>query len=930
MKKFLFLTLLFIAGVMQAQEQQTGSIAGKLSDREMNGEPLPFANVIIKGTSKGTTSDYDGMYILEDMAPGTYTVVFSFVGYETLEVPNVVVEAGKVTEVNTDLGSSAASLDEVVITTVARRDSEVALLMDQKNSVDIKESIGSQELAKLGVSDAATATIKISGVTSSEASGDIFVRGLGDRYLYTTLNGLPIPSDDVERKNIDLGLFPTRVIENISISKAYSADNSADQASGTVNIDSRELRGNEELNFGLQAGVNTNVLGEFGDFKVSPNQDDVYFGFYDQLVPTQYAVNNQTWNTQTDPLALNRKYAITAGKEFADKLRVLFTASQSANFEYTSGVFNEYRDNNLYDYFSDTKNYSKTDNTTGLLDVIYKYNDKHRIKATSLFINKLTDEVYEAGRNGEGVVFEETTPSENLNQFVRDQNIKQTRLWVNQLHGYHEFFANNELEWAIGYNLVNADEPNRIRNEFNYDGENFIQLARTGGYQQRKSSQKIDDKEFNAFLEDKINFDVDEETGKNIFLQFGGNYRNKERNFISQFFGVEETSLNNVHPNSLDDLSNVFTTENFANGLLSFNRLTPDRYNALLESGGGFAQFNYGSGKWNVNLGARYQADLLDVAFDVNNYPVNKPHTVHKTYDNIYPSLNVKYAATEQSNFRLAASRTITLPEFKEIAPFEYVSQIGQITRGNPDLEASTNFNFDLKYEFFPSSGELISVTGFYKNIKDPINKVQDRGAAGVFSYFNAGNEANIYGLELETRMDVIDNEAPEGLDLAVAFNASRMWHSQDLKDVYNENGDFIRTFQYNNKNEIGLQGASNWILNASLNFSNDADNPFRGSLVANYASDKIYAIGSPSFQTQTDIFYNDEIIEKGFVTLDAVISKELNKNWELEFKGQNLLNPEIKRVQDIRPSSTGIESTKTVRSYTRGAVLTLGVNYSF
>lgn len=915
---------------MQAQDQKTGSIAGKLSDREMNGEPLPFANVIIKGTSKGTTSDYDGMYILENMEPGTYTVVFSFVGYETLEVPNVVVEAGKVTEVNTDLGSSAASLDEVLITTVARRDSEVALLMEQKNSVDIKESIGSQELAKLGVSDAATATTKISGVTSSEASGDIFVRGLGDRYLYTTLNGLPIPSDDVERKNIDLGLFPTRVIENISISKTYSADNSADQASGTVNIDSRELRGNDELSFGLQAGINTNVLGEFGDFKVSPNQDDVYFGFYDQLVPTQYSVNNQTWNPQTDVLPLNRKYAVTAGKEYGEKLRVLFTAAQSANFEYTSGIFNEYRDNNLYDYFSDTRNYTKTDNTTGLLDLVYKYNDKHRIKATSLFINKLTDEVYEAGRNGEGVVFEETTPSENLNQFVRDQNIKQTRLWVNQLHGYHEFFKNNELEWAIGYNIVNADEPNRIRNEFNYDGEDFIQLARTGGYQQRKSSQKIDDREFNAFLEDQINFDVDEETGKNVFLQFGGNYRNKERKFISQFFGVEETSLNNVHPNSLDDLSNVFTTENFANGLLSFNRLTPDRYNALLESGGGFAQFNYGSGKWNVNLGARYQADLLDVAFDVNNYPVNKPHTVHKTYDNIYPSLNVKYSVSEQSNIRLATSRTITLPEFKEIAPFEYVSQTGQITRGNPDLEASTNFNFDLKYEFFPSSGELISLTGFYKNIKDPINKVQDRGAAGVFSYFNAGNEANIYGLELETRMDVIDNEAPEGLDLAVAFNASRMWHSQDLKDVYNENGDFIRTFQYNNKNEIGLQGASNWILNASLNFSNEAENAFRGSLVANYASDKIYAIGSPSFQTQTDIFYNDEIIEKGFVTLDAVISKELNKNWELEFKGQNLLNPEIKRVQDIRPSSTGIESTKTVRSYTRGAVLTLGVNYSF
>ena len=931
MKNYVLLALILFVSTLKAQDPQTGSIAGKLTDREMNGEPLPFANVIIKGTSTGTTSDYDGLYQLKGMDPGTYTVVFSFVGYETLEVPNVVVEAGKVTEVNTDLGSSAASLEEVVISTVARRDSEVALLIEQKNSVEIKESIGARELAKLGVSDAATATTKISGVTSSEASGDIFVRGLGDRYLYTTLNGLPIPSDDVERKNIDLGLFPTRVIQNVSISKAYSSENSADQASGTIDITSRELSGTEELDLGLQLGVNTNAVGEFSNFKVSPNQDDVYFGFYDQAIPIQHSLNNQTWNTQTDPFPLNRKYSITAGKKFGENLKVLLTASQSAKFEYNKGIFREYRSNNLYDYFTDVENFSKTDNTTGLLDIIYEVDDNNRFKATSLFINKLTDEVYEAGRNGEGVVFEETTPSENLNQFVRDQNIKQTRLWVNQLHGYHEFLdGKNELDWALGYNIVNADEPNRIRNEVNFDGEDFVQLARTGGYQQRKSSQKIDDTELNAFLEDRYNLVKDEEAGKNIFVQAGANYRNKERDFISRFFGADEVELNSVNPPSIDNITAVFTTENFENGTLDFNRLTPDRYNAILESYAGFANFNYGVGKWNINLGARYQHDDLDIVFDVNNYPANKPEFSFKSYDNIYPNLNIKFAPNEDSNIRLAASRTITLPEFKEIAPFEYVSQTGQVTRGNPDLNASTNLNFDLKYEFFPSSGQLISLTGFYKRIDDPINRVQDRGSAGVFSYFNAGERANIYGLELETRMDVIENEAEKGIDMAISFNASRMWHEQDLKEVYNDNGTFIRTFRYNGKSKVGLQGASDWIFNGSVNISNETENPFRASLVANYASDKIYALGAPEVQTQNDVFYNDEIIEKGFVTLDAIISKELNDNWQLQFKGQNLLNPEIERVQAIRPSSTGVESLETVRSYTRGAILSLGVNYSF
>ncbi|MEO2063961.1 MAG: TonB-dependent receptor [Christiangramia sp.] len=933
MKKIFTLTLILIFATMQAQET-TGSIAGKLTDKEMNGEPLPFANVIIKNTSKGTTSDYDGLYLLDNIEPGTYTVSFSFVGYETLEVPNVVVEAGKVTEVNTELGSSAASLDEVVITTVSRRDSEVALLIEQKNSIEIKESIGAVELAKLGVSDAATATTKISGVTSSEASGDIFVRGLGDRYLYTTMNGLPIPSDDVERKNIDLGLFPTRVIQNISISKAYSVENSADQASGNIDITSRELRGKDELDLGFQFGVNTNAAGQFGDFKVSPNQDDVYFGVYDQLIPTEYALNNQSWNPQTAVLPLNRKYQATAGKEFGD-FRALLTASNATSFEYNKGVFRNYRTNVLEDQFTDVEQFKKTDNNTALLDLGYSINDNHRLKATSLFINKVTDEVYEAGRNGEGFVFEETNEAENLNQFVRDMNTKQTRLWVNQLHGDHNFLdGKNELEWSIGYNIVNADEPNRIRNEVNIGDDNFVQLARTGGFQQRKSRQEIDDKEYNALLIDQINFikneDDAEEGGKNVYLQLGGNYRNKERNFFSQFFGAEEVTYNTVHPTSIDDLSSVFTTQNFNSKRLQFNKLTPDRYNGILESYGGFANFNFGNEQWNVNVGARYQQDNLDVAFAVNNYPANLPNYASQSYNNVYPSINVKFSPNEDSNFRLAASKTITLPEFKEVAPFEYVSQTGQITRGNPNLTASNNYNLDLKYEMFPSSGELISLTGFYKKILDPINKVQARGASGVFSYFNASDEANIYGLELETKVDAVETDA---YNLNIAGNITRMWHSQDLKDVYDANGNFIRTFRYNGNSKIGLQGASDWIFNASANFATESDNPFRATLVGAYSSDKIYALGSPDTQNLDliDVQYNDEIIEKGFVTLDLIMTKEFNENWTIQFKGQNLLNPEIERYQAIKPlSGTMPEQDQTVRSYTRGAVLTLGVSYDF
>lgn len=926
MKKFLILIALVISCFSQAQENSKGTIAGKLMDKEMPGETLPFANVIIKGTSQGTTTDIDGLYAINNLNPGTYTVVFSFVGYETLEVPNVTVVEGKVTEINTALGSSAASLDEIVIKTVSRRDSQVALLLDQKKAIEIKESIGAQELAKMGVSDAATATTKISGVTSSEASGDIFVRGLGDRYLNTTMNGLPVPSDDVERKNIDLGLYSTNILESVSISKTYAAQNSADQASGTIDINTRELLGTQELSAGLKVGFNTNAINKGNNFKVSPNYDNVNFGFYSRDLKTREALTQQTWNTQTANLPLNYEYSITAGKKFGERFKVLFTGSQDVAFEHRQGVFREFRANFINDSITDAETFAKTVNTTGLLNTSYEINENNEIRATSLFINKLTDEVFEGGRNGEASIFEETEPIEDLSQFIRDQNIKQTRLWINQLSGGHQLNEKNNLNWAVGYNRVDADEPNRIRNEVNFQN-NFVQLGRTGGFQQRKSLQIINDEEFNGLLKNSLTL-IDEEA-KQLNFSFGGNYRNKERDFGSQFLGLEEASLNRINPTSIDNISSAFTIENLQNGSLIINRLDPDRYLGNLESAAGFITGNYGINKVNLNVGLRYQKDDLNVKYDVGNIPGRRGES-DKSYSNLYPSINLKYAANERNNFRVAASKTITLPEFKEIAPFEYVSPTGQVTRGNPDLEASTNYNLDLKWEFFPSADQLISLTGFYKNIEDPINKVQDRGSAGVFSFFNSAEKAEIYGLEIETKLSLLEAEEETEYNLDLNLNASRMWHTQDLKEIRNANGDFVRTFRYKGLTETDLQGASDWIFNGSLNFSTNTENPLRASVVANYASDKIFALGAPEIQTQSETFYNDAIIEKGFVTLDAIISKNLGENLSLKLSGKNLLNPEIERTQNVRPSTTGIETNQTVRSYTRGATISLGVGYKF
>ncbi len=946
MKKF-FLSLLLIAAV-QLSAQETGSIAGTITDKEVNNEPLPFANILIKGTTKGTTSDFDGLYEIADLEPGTYIVAYSFVGYETVEIPDIAVEAGKVTTI--DLGMAAnegMSLDEVVVTTTARKDSEVALLLDQKKAIEIKESIGAQELGKIGVSDAATATTKISGVTASKASGNIFVRGLGDRYLSTTLNGLTVPSDDIDKKNIDLGLFPTRVIQNVSISKTYSANGTADEASGAINVTSRELSGSSEFSVGVSGGVNSNVAksGVWNNFKISPNSKNADFGFYAQSLGTQELITEQGWNTLQQETPMDYSYSIAAGKKIKEKLSAFLTASHSRSFEHREGVFRQFRSNFIDDTITDATTFNMRIVNTALLDLTYLANEKHKIKSSTFFVNKLSEEVFEGGRNGETTIFEETAPSEGLFQFVRDQNTKQTRLLVTQLLGTHRLSERNTLDWAGGYNLLNADEPNRIRNEVNWDPNNVepdfdVQLARNGGFQQRKSSQEIKDVEFNGFVKDVHQF-IDEED-KNLKLEVGISYRTKERDFSSQFVGVEETSTNAVNPPSIDNLGSIFRQSYFDAGLLEINLLgqnengeRKDIYLGNLNSSAAYFDINYGIRKWNFDLGLRYQIDDINVDYDIGNL---NPRTglSEQNYDNFYPSLNIKYSVNELHALRFAFSRTITLPEFKEIAPFNYVSPTGQITRGNPDLIASTDLNFDLKWEYFPTAGQLVSVAAFYKDIADPINRVRERGSAGIFSYFNSGEKAEIFGLEAETKIDLIkvseneDDGSMRGPELNLVFNATRMWHTQDLKEIRDESGNLLRSFQYKGITETGLEGASDWIFNTSLNFNTTGENPWAASLTANYASDKIFSLGVPTDQANRDTLYDDAIVENGFVILNTVISKAFGKHWKLSFNGENLLNPVIKQTQLVRNTITDIETEETVLSYTSGVGISLGLNYSF
>lgn len=929
MKKLLIIAFL---GLFQlAFSQDRGTIKGTVTDKEMASEPLPFANVFIKGTSIGSTTDMDGNYTMS--APsGNQTIVFSFVGYKTVE-KTVLVKAGETVTVNQELGADqGVALEEVKINATVSKEKESALLLEQKKATVIKESIGAVELSKKGVSDAAAATTKISGVTKSEGTGDIFIRGLGDRYLSTTMNGLPVPSDDVSNKNINLSLFSTNIIKNVGITKTYSVGNYADQASGNVDVQTKDYS-KDFFTIGLSGGGNSNVFNLSDNFRRTVISNDQTFGFHKKKYALIDAIKLQGWDTEkSGKKPINFGISLSGGKKFqiGDKdFRVVASVAHSKSYEYRKGLFKRYRSNILYENFKNTETYKTNYNTTGYLRLSSKINDKNKLKYNTLFVSKSSDNLYEQGRDRTGYLFD-VEPRE-YGAFVRDQNFKETQLIINQILGDHMLNDNLKMLWGAGYNYVLAEEPNRIRNEivledYESSDNNKVEFYNIGDFQQRKSSQKINDNELNGFIENQWKFGSteDEYEEKPYTLDLGVNFRKKDRDFKSLFMGIRRDNTDKLLAPSFDQLSIMLNDVSFFDSeRIQIREANPDLYKGKLLNFAAYANFNFKlSEKFSGTAGARFEKDNMDVNWDVANYRspdgVSRIGSVEKKYTGIYPSINLKYQLIDNHFLRFASSITQTLPEFKEISPFEYVRPTGRVIKGNPDLNKSDIYNVDLKWEFFPSREQLISTSLFYKQIKDPINLAQTRGSSGYYAFFNTGSKADVYGVEIEARVDLVKNEDEKSL-LSFSGNFTKMWLTQDL----------LEDFQYKGKITSGLQGASDLIFNGSLSYNSRSENPFIATLVGNYSSDKIFALGNPDDKSESKTLYTDEVIEKGFFTLDAILNKKY-KDFNFKLSLKNLLNPNIEQSQTIRNLNTKIETNETVLQYKKGVRLSLGVSYNF
>ena len=902
MKKII-IAFVLISQFVSAQSK--GTVKGMLTDGESNNDPLPFANVFIKGTTLGGTSDFDGNYSLSVPA-GKHILVFSFVGYQTIE-KNIDIKAGVTLTVNQQLTAKAGvTLDEIQIQATVSKSKVSALLTEQKKAVAIKTTIGAQELDSKGVSDLATAVTKATGVSKQEGSSNVFVRGLGDRYNSTTLNGLPMPSNNPSRKNIALDIFSTGIVQKIDINKIYNGAIYGDFGGANVNIVSKEHVGKPSIEFGIGSGTNSNLSSDFY-LQDGPTFTGFYKNNYPENVLNGYNFTTSWDNVSKTPIATN--LSVKGGKKIQigeeGSLNVFGTIAFSNGFKFKEGV-NRGSVNAQGLAFTDYKfqSYDYNTNTTGMLNIAFKANPKNTYKFSSLFINSSNQSLDEY--NGIINVFDNAS---NGGGFVKRTTFDKTSLLINQVLGNHKYGEKYELDWGVAYNHVNNIIPDRRQNMLVPTDDNNASGTKTVSDLAASDNHRF----YQELVEDEVAANItgtylfsknkeDEFKGK-LTLGYSGRFKKVDFNATQFNFRINRrVSQPVVSENNLDAyfnqtnlVNNLYKIETFRGDSDTPNALDPQTYSGNQYINGGFADVQYKfSPKLTIVAGLRFEHVYQDIAWKTSLDPDGDKDAFAKF--EFLPNASLKYELTEKQNLKIAGSKSYTLPQYKERAPFQF-EEVTQIKFGNPDLDLSTNYNFDARWEYFPKSGEVISFTGFGKIIQNPINEVVVASATNDISYVNTGKKAEVFGAEFELRKNLFSLEKEKGeailkSKLSAGFNASYMYSNQDF--------DRFKVIQETNlnvnftNNEGKLTGASDLILNADVTFVKDFSEKSNllGTIAYNYFSDRIYAIGSAG---------KGDLIDKGVGSLDLILKSELSKKIKLGLSLKNLLNPTIKRVQDIQ-----------------------------
>lgn len=912
----IFGVLMFAIAGMASTNMSGGDIKGVVFDKEAK-EPLVGAKVSIHGTGLGAITDIDGVFVLKNVPEGPITLVVSYVSFKTEKLEDINVKKGEVKTLEIQLVSDDEVLDEVIVLAKANRASEIQLLKDQRTLVVATQAIGANELSRKGIGDAEAAVAQVSGVSKQEGVKNVFIRGLSDRYNATYLNGFPIPSDDPEYKNIALDMFDTDMIQSVSVQKAFSATQGGDVGGAIIDIKSQELFGDASLEVGVSGGANTSVLGN-----TFYKQDGTsYFGGTRSKMPETIVPGVYPFESKIQPLILkspiNHGFNIAAGKKVTFgggrfPLALYLVANHSKGYSHSERISRTLNPIGTLNSELKGPNSSITTRQMVLGNATLGIDYEHELRYNILMIHSNNE--FSAQLGGSDTTYD----TDGLVKFYRQQ-ANENLLLVNQLDTDWQLAEGLLFNVGASLNKMDAKEPDRRIFELNNDA-----MLENGDIKWGAASSDANDRFYSNLKEDDYNAKASFNwiLADPISVRFGykGRFVNHE------FDAVEFNHTSTFGVTILDS---------------EFDRMDWDEifYNSSLmsdERGKGFqltkgTKYWYNSKKnihtgflealWNITPNFMIQAGIRMDNVDLTvNYGEGEQTKNESHIDEMYwlPSLNIKYDINEDHTVRLSGSKSYTLPQVKEISPYQYIN-IGYVSFGDPNIKPSDVWNIDLKWDWYMSPKELLSLTLFYKDIKNPIARVDQYISSGAQEYTNLTSKVQVAGVEVELRKNLMQVQSGD------------VYHKLDL----GMSGSYIYSDLYldsdkENARHAALEGASPWIVNTDLTYGiNVNEKNYSLALLLSYFSDRIHTYGSAGIVNKG--MYND-IMEKGMANLDLVLSADITKKFSLKFKGKNLLDQPYRRTQMHNSVSNGAGDSKPVviSEYSKGMSFSLSAKYTF
>jgi TonB-dependent receptor len=858
MKKILLLLLLISTSIYSYSQKVSGTVSDSSS-----GESLIGAMVLVKGESRGATVDPDGKFSIDNLTKESYDLEIRYMGYKT---QTIVIKPIEDTLLNIQLLPSVQEIGTVVVSARSSKETNAELVKLQSNSAVVMDGTNAETFKKTPDTKASDVFKRISGA-SVQDNKFVVIRGLSDRYNFALINGSPLPSSESDRKAFSFDIFPSNMLDNLTVMKSGSPDLPGEFSGGVININTTEPKDKNYQN--LQLSLGYNAITTFRNFSTyqGSNLDFLGLGSGDRGLPTDIprtqdfsqlnktekanlaGLMNTSWSTKSRMALPNGNLQYSIGRNYK-KLSFSFAYNYQNTLNMNNLVRRDFEEQStevVQKMELKDSVFTQTILNSAMINFLYKIDKNNTIQFKNLYSINSEDKVNV--RTGVRELDNDPRQWEKSTNFWYTQN----NLFTNQLFGKHEI-KKSKLNWNVGYSNVNRDIPNLRRIVYrkqslleNDTTQQYVAVIQQNGTIPTAAGNMFWSKSKENILSANYDYSIPVKFRKiENEIKVGAWHQFRSREFTSRNLGFSQYKPNGSSFNSqllLLGPDEIFSQQNM--GLLSDGQggfkleestKVSDSYSASSFLNAGFLMTDTKIGE-KLRIVGGLRIESYNQKFNYIEFGSNLEKRIDTTVVDFLPSINLIYSISEKIKVRGSYYRTVSRPEFRELAPFNFYNFVlDNITSGNPNLKRATIDNFDVRWEMYPGKGQIISVSGFYKIFENPIELINRTGTSGAPElYFTNVNKVTNIGGEVEFRLNLgtftkVENKVLD--NLTVYSNASIINSVVDMSHFVGSGSN------------RPLQGQSPYIINTGL-FYTTPKKDLTATISYNVIGQRIYIVGN-------------------------------------------------------------------------------------